>query len=254
MAFFSNTRVGYFPTQSNPILGTLNGAVTRAGNTVTLNNLTLILRTPVAASGSKSFTFTLNGTANVCPINVQSPNVNLGSFPLSTVTFSVGDTDYQRTISWSTSDGYGGSFLVQFPVAPTTPTVTSGGTGFRSILVTYGTTSFGAPNYGEVYLYGGTSDNPTTRIDSYNQIGTKTFTLTNVLPNTTYYFRAKATNLLKDSSYSSTISIKSQKDPKFLGGVDGRAKIIKKMYCSVDGKTKAMKFYGSAGGVTKRIF
>ena len=254
MAFFSNAIVGYFPTQSTPMYGTLAGAVTRAGNTVTLNNLVLHLSALTNVFGTKNFTFTLDNIANNLYINVPSPSRSLGTYNLTTVGFTVQDTDWQRTISWSSSDGRSGNFVVTFAVAPTTPTVTSAGTGFRSISVEYGTTSFGAPDTGIVRLYGGTTANPTTLIDSYDQTGTKTFTLTDVLPNTTYYFHAIADNHIKQSSYSSDITITSQKDPKFLGSARGKAALIKKMYCSVDGKTKAMKFYGSASGVTKSIF
>lgn len=253
MAFFSNTIVGWFPTQTTQMRGRLDGAVTRSGNVVTLNNLVLTLSSQSSVSGSKNFTFTLNGTANVCNINVPTPRMALGTFNLTTVGFTATDTEWQRTINWSTSDGASGSFTVAFPVAPTKPTVTSAGKGFRTISVTYGTTSFGVPDNGSVKLYGGTTANPTTQIDSYDQTGDKTFTLTDVLPSTTYHFRATASNGQKSAS-SSDITITSQADPKFLGSARGKAVRIKKMYCSVDGKTKNMKFYGSVSGVTKRIF
>ena len=252
MAFFTNVQVGNF--QGVPILGTLGGTVTRSGNNVTLSNLGLLLRAVSNVSGTKNFVFTLNGTSNTCPINAPTPMTVLGNFTLTTVSFTVASSEWQRQINWSTSDGASGRFTVTFPVAPDTPTVTSAGTSFKSISITYGTTSFGAPNSGTVILYGGTSDNPTTLIDSYSQTGDKTFVLSNVLPSTTYYFRARAGNSQLNSDYSTTITVTTQKTPKFLGSVNGKAVRIKKLYCSVDGKTKNMKFYGSASGVTKRIF
>ena len=251
MAFFSHTLVGNF--NGAPMLGTLNGAVTRAGNYVTLNNLNLDLRTTANVTGTKSFMFTLNGVTNSLSIEVLTPSTALGIFSLTTVGFTVPSSEWQSQAMWSTSDGKSGQFKVTYPVAPTTPTVTAS-TGFKSISVTYGTTSFGAPSGGTVSLYGGTSNKPTTEIDTYTQTGDKTFVMSGVLPSTTYYFRTRAFNGQKYSDYSSTVTVTTQKDPKFLGSANGKAVRIKKLYCSVDGKTKNMKFYGSASGVTKRIF
>ena len=251
MAFFSNTLVGYF--NGTPMLGTLNGTVTRAGNNVTLNNLYLGLRATANVTGTKTFVFTLNGVANSLSIAAPTPATVLGTFGLTTVSFTVPSDVWRSQAIWSTSDGRSGQFAITYPVAPDTPTVTAS-TGFKSISVTYGTTSFGAPSSGTVSLYGGTSNNPTTVIDTYTQTGDKTFVMSGVLPSTTYYFRTRAFNGQKYSDYSSTVTATTQKDPKFLGSANGKAVRIKKLYCSVDGKTKNMKFYGSASGVTKRIF
>lgn len=253
MAFFSNTRVGNFPTTQNPMFGTLNGAVTRVGNTVSLNNLSLQLTSQTPVMGNKNFAFTLNGTTTVCPIQLTTANRNLGIFSLSSTSFAINDGDWQKVISWSTSDGFSGTFNVEFPTFPDKPTISSACVGFGTISVKYGTTSFGAPSSGVVELFGGPENPPSHIIDSNTSTGDKTFTLTNVLSDTTYYFMARAYNL-KRERLSDKISIKSQKTPIFYGSANGRAVRIKKLYCSVDGKTKNMKFYGSVNGKTKRIY
>lgn len=251
MAFFTNTLVGNF--NGTQMRGTLDGVVTRNNNSVSLFNLTLSLSTLVNVSGTKNFTFTLNGVANTIYLNITTPKKDLGTYSLSNVNFTVQSGEWQKQIPWYTSDNQGGSFVVTFPVAPTKPTVVSAGTGFRTISVTYGTTSFGAPSTGVVRLYGGTDPNSGPLLDTYANTGTKTFTLADVLSNTTYYFRAVADNSQKLTN-SDRLDVTSQKDPKFLGSARGKAVRIKKMYCSKDGKTANMKFYGSVSGVTKRIF
>ncbi|MBR3254226.1 hypothetical protein IKF88_00630 [Candidatus Saccharibacteria bacterium] len=140
-------------------------------------------------------------------------------------------------------------------VAPATPTISSSALTSNSVAITYGTTSFGNPSTGTVTLYGGTTANPTTVLDTYNATGDHTFTHTNLLPSTTYYYRAKANNGQLDSSYSTEITITTDNVFRLYGSVNDEAKRIKKLYGSVNGETKEIKkLYGSVGGVTKRIY
>lgn len=116
-------------------------------------------------------------------------------------TFSVYYKDTRRddwvntTLSWSTSvdPGY---------TAPSTPTVTIGTKSVNSIAVTYGTSSFGYPSSGNVYLYGGTSSSPTTQITSKTTTGNSSYTNGSLASNTKYYYRSRANNGQMNSSYS----------------------------------------------------
>ena len=88
--------------------------------------------------------------------------------------------------------------------APTKPTTSSSNTSYSQNTVTYGTTSFGVPASGTVYLYGGTSTAPTTSLTSKTTTGNSSYSHTGLTPNTKYYYRSRAKNS-KDywSSYSS---------------------------------------------------
>lgn len=116
-------------------------------------------------------------------------------------TFSVYYKDTRRddwvntTLSWSTSvdPGY---------TAPSTPTVTIGTKSVDSIVVTYGTSSFGYPSSGNVYLYGGTSSSPTTQITSKTTTGNSSYTNGSLASNTEYYYRSRANNGQMNSNYS----------------------------------------------------
>lgn len=78
--------------------------------------------------------------------------------------------------------------------APEKPTVTATTAGKATNTVTYGTTSFGYPNAGTIYLYGGTSTAPTTQLASKTTTGNSSYTHSSLTPNTKYYYRARALN------------------------------------------------------------
>lgn len=89
---------------------------------------------------------------------------------------------------------------------PTKPTVSASSSASTSTSVTYGTTSFGNPSSGTVYLYGGTSSTPTTQINSKSTTGNSTYTHSSLNANTRYYYRARANNGQLWSDYSDTVS------------------------------------------------
>ena len=89
---------------------------------------------------------------------------------------------------------------------PAKPTVSTSVSSDTQINVTYGTTSWGNPNSGTVYLYGGTSTAPTTQIASKTTTGNSTYSHTGLSANTMYYYRARANNGQLNSDYSTEVS------------------------------------------------
>lgn len=248
--FFSNIQVGRW-SNNVPLLGTLNGSVSRNNNTVTVSGLlTVIASTPV--SGSKQLVFTLGSSAT--PLMLTGNNTtNFGNLNISPANFSVSPTQTSQVVSWQTSDGFSGQFLITFPAPPAAPTISATTISHDTIEVTYGTTSFGSPATGTVTLYGSESSSPTTQIDAVSTTGNKTFTFAGLSPSTTYYFKATADNG-QMSSNSSVKSATTMPEPIFYIPVGGKAKKTKKLYCSVNGKTKLVeKLYGSVNGKTKRV-
>lgn len=150
------------------------------------------------------------------------------------------------------------NFDVTIPIqytAPDTPTISVGTVNAEDANIDYGTASFGNPSTGTVYLYGGTTANPTTEIDNKTTTGTSTFNWSSLSPNTTYYVRARAYNGQLWSDYSADATFTTLYIAKLYGSVNNQTKRIKKLYGSVNGQSKQIvKMYGSVNGVTKRIF
>ena len=182
------------------------------------------------------------GASTVSATNATINFPNIGDNVIATTSGSI--TGTSGTVSGGVKLGYygttwggtdlSGSITLPDPyVAPTTPTISSGTVTTTSAEITYGTTSFGTPSTGTVTLYGGTSANPTTAIDTYSSTGDHTFTYTGLTPDTTYYFRAKANNGQLDSDYSTEISVTTMPGKGFYGSVNGVAKKAIKLYGSV---------------------
>lgn len=117
-----------------------------------------------------------------------------------TVTYTAGSgqrSDFQGT--WSVDvGGFPGAYT-----APNTPTLSTSVASDTQINITYGTTSFGNPSSGTVYLYGGTAASPTAQIASKTTTGNSTYNYTGLTNNTKYYFRSRAKNSQLWSNYSS---------------------------------------------------
>lgn len=120
-----------------------------------------------------------------------------------------------RTVTWSAGSGLRSDFagtwstVVNFPVqytAPDVPTVSAAvlsSNPTAAIEVTWGTSSFGNPSSGTVYLYGGTSASPSTQFLTKTTTGNSIFVHNEpLIPNTRYYYRARACNSQLCSSYS----------------------------------------------------
>lgn len=144
--------------------------------------------------------------------------------------------------------------MPQFIVAPNTPTVSASNNDPYKNSVTFGTSSFGVPSTGTVYLYGGTSNNPTTQLTSKSTLGNSTYTHTGLLPNTTYYYRARAKNSANQwSAYSSTISITTKR--AVYVSYEDKTKLARKVETSYNGLARnVLKLYDSDDGTARRIY
>lgn len=251
--FFNNVQVGKWSPLNTAILGTLKGSVTRVGNTVRMPaNLVLYSATPT--SGSKQFTFTLNGFQHTYLISGDASNPYIGTYDLGILQIPVTSTQSSATITWSTSDGFSGTFNITFPAPPAKPFLyVSVDMYYDHLLVDYGTSSYGSPNTGVTTLYGGTDPNPTMVLDTCEATWGRRFYYGDLKPSTTYYFKVVADNG-QMSTESDIVSKTTKKAPVFYVPVDGKARKTAKMYCSVNGKTKRVeKFYGSVNGIARRV-
>lgn len=160
---------------------------------------------------NKNYTLNFNGTSSA----QYSPSMNINEgVTMAERTQSVaGGSSISASGSWY-SYNYGSfninlSQTVNLPVfatKPATPTVSASTGTATTTSVTYGTTSFGTPNSGTVYLYGGTGSAPTGSITSKTTTGNSTFTHSGLASNTRYYYRARAYNNQLWSDYSSTVN------------------------------------------------
>ena len=91
--------------------------------------------------------------------------------------------------------------------APTTPTISGSASAFNTVTVTYGTSSFGNPSTGTVYLYGASNSTPSTVVAQSSSTGDNVYTNTSLVGNTTYYYRSNAVNSQATSGYSTEITI-----------------------------------------------
>lgn len=109
---------------------------------------------------------------------------------------------------------------------------------------------------GSIVLYGGTTPNPTTVLDTQTTTGPHTFLHNNLTVGDTYYYRARATNSQQSSdSVEVAVTLQGTTSPKTYGSVNGDATKITKIYGSVNGQaTTITKLYGSVNGQAKRIF
>lgn len=249
---------GYWDQQYNYKDYHWSGNWSKSGNTITLSNMKLWM----------TFTYVSGGTGVTDTVTVTGGSAQTVTFPtfsntytssqasISNTSFTVSGTATSKTIQIEIAGENTGSTTIYFDatyVAPTTPTITATANSGSSITINYGTTSFGNPSTGTIYLYYGTSSSTiTTLLDTKTTTGTNTFTHTGLNGNTTYYYRTRAYNGQLYSSYVSTSA--TTKAPLY-GSVGGQTKTVQKLYGSVNGQTKAIqKFYGSVNGQTKRIY
>lgn len=178
---------------------TLTGNVSRSGNTVTLSSLYCSTAAANAWGTSSGTVFMIqnNGGGELTRHTGITMNNGSGGFSFNNVSVTVGASTTSYTFRFYCSDnGVSHNFTVTFPAgqtAPATPTCTPTASSASLINISWGTTNLGNPT-GSVSLYNGTTNNPT------NLLQTKTTTVTNIFgndqrtANTTYYYKATASN------------------------------------------------------------
>ncbi len=260
--FLDGVNIGFWGSSNNTMYGTLNGTVTRSGNTVTLSSMTLKITTRYASTGSGTIWFEVNGTRTSMYINAgSSGTTNLGTHNLNNTSFGVTTTQTSKDVSWLSSDSKSGTFPVTFPsgaTVPNTPTNSLVGYGAGSITVSYGTTSFGTAGAGTVSLYMATDSSFSDEIEvaSKTTTGQSETTITGLSHRNEYYFRSRATSTVGNSSYSTTVGpVTPNPAVKIYGSVNGSTAMVITPYGSVSGETKRIvKIYGSVNGEAKLIY
>lgn len=143
-------------------------------------------------------TLTFNGVTKGAGYSYTG-SVGTGWIDLKTVSgYSVSTSG--GNYSWTFSNPSGGvlgcSGTISIPAqsyAPTTPTCTASSNSATLVNVTWGTSNLGNPT-GTVSLYEGTTNNPTELLYSKTTTGTSMFGRDQRTANTTYYYKATASN------------------------------------------------------------
>lgn len=148
---------------------------------------------------------------------------------------------------------YGEASLPEVTIAPNVPTISGSNIDAFTNTITYGTASFGYPSTGTVTLYGSTDGTNWSELTSKTSTGNSTFTHSGILPNTTYYYRARAANGRAQSGYTSTLTITTK--PAVYVSYNGSSKAAQRGYASLNGTSKEiLKIYDSNNGVSRRIY
>lgn len=171
----------------------------------------------------------------------------------STQSVAVGGGVYMGYFNIGSSDLWGSASLPQVTIAPNTPTISGSNLDAFTNTITYGTTGFGFPSTGTVTLYTSTNNSTWTTLASKTNTGNSSFTHAGILPNTTYYYRARAVNSRSQSSYTSSLSITTK--PAVYVSYNGSSKAAQRGYASLNGSSKEiLKIYDSNNGVSRRIY
>lgn len=213
--FLSGTRIGYWSASNNYIYANLTGNISRSGNTVTLSGMTLAMTATYNSTGSSDFTFTVNGTST--GFRAYASGTNLGSYSLNSTSLSVSASQTSATISWSSSDGYSGTFNITFPAggtAPSTPTVSvieayPDGAKLSVSIGSYGTPSSEENRYIEGDIFGtSTFGSPYKLAFAYRETSAELIISNSssgspadftILANKQYYFGGYANNTVLSS-------------------------------------------------------
>lgn len=215
--FFSNQQIWYWTQSSHWIKGTLTGTVSRSGNTVTLSSMSLSLSWwSSSAWGSDTLSFTVNGTKTSRSVSAGST-----SFAVNSTSFSVGTTDTSKSVGWSSSDGYSGSFTVTFPsgaTAPSTPSVSISSRTWNSVTGSVSISSFGTPSSeANRYIEFGVCNSSNTAYGNPYRFATKkavtssSFTINNSSSTGSTAFSLKGCKSFKIGGYANNTKLSSNK-------------------------------------------
>ena len=213
--FLSETRIGYWSISTNYINANLAGNISRSGNTVTLSGMVLALTSTVTSTGSSDFSFTVNGTST--SFRIYASGTDLGSYSLNNTSFTATSSQTSATISWSSSDGYSGTFNITFPAggtAPSTPTVNvveayPDGAKLHVSISSYGTPTSEDNRYIEGDIFGTSSFGPPYKVKGVLRETSADIVVDNscvglpadftILANKQYYFGGYASNTVLTS-------------------------------------------------------
>lgn len=197
--FFSGQWIGTWSGQA--MIGTLTGDVSRSGNTLTLNNLNCSWSATYGAGSDSGAWFAIyegwDGWWELARGTGLSMSGGNGSKWIgSTVGITIGASETSHSFTFRSSDGAAISFTVSFPAsiwAPATPSCSASSNSATLVNVTWGTSDLGNPT-GTVSLYEGTTNNPNELMYSKTTTGTSVFGRDQRTANTTYYYKATASN------------------------------------------------------------
>ena len=250
----------YWSTPTNYKSYHWSGSWNKSGNTITLSNMKLWMTFTYPSGGTQvtDVVTVTGGSQQTVYFADWSNSYTSGIANISNTSFTVSPNATSQTITIQIEGENTGSTTIHFDATyqpPATPTLTVTATSATSISITYGTTSFGNPATGAIVLkYGTSSSAITNQIDSSSTTGNHTFVHTGLNPNTTYYYRATATNT-QSLSTNSTVKNATTPRPPFYGSVNNQTKAATKLLGSVNGLSKnVVKYYGSVNGVSKQIF
>lgn len=147
-------------------------------------------------NGYVQYTAAVNGGASFTTNEYTSGELTGGSSKSLSGTWSVMGT-YSATASETVT-------MPQFIIAPTKPVVTVETNNAHQNTITWSESSYGYPASGNVKLWYSTSSTFSTEtlLDTKTTTGQWTYTHTGLTANTTYYYRAKATNGSASSDYA----------------------------------------------------
>lgn len=188
---------------------TLTGNVSRSGNTVTLSSLYCSTAAANAWGTDTGTVFMIqnSGGGELTRHTGITMNNGGGGFSFNNVSVTVGASATSYTFRfWCSDNNVAHNFTVSFPagqVAPATPTCTASSNSATLVNVTWGTSNLGNPA-GTVSLYEGTTNNPTELLYSKTTTGTSVFGRDQRTANTTYYYKATASNSV--GTVSSTVA------------------------------------------------
>lgn len=237
-------------------------SITHSGNTATISGAFGVKNEgSYTAHYDYPITARIRDVTNYQQVVSGGYNFSPGGIVDSGVSFSfsvpASDTTASFTIDWVYNNGYANNvytYTVNFETsytAPDRPTISVGTRTANTIVLTYGTTSFGNPSTGTVYLYGGDSASPTTQIASKTTTGNSSYTHSGLVPNTKYYYRSKASNSQASSDYYTTFGITLPVNPTVsVGSVSGKDAVINYSMPADGGYHNKIIQYSRDGGVT----
>lgn len=151
--------------------------------------------------------------------------------------------------------------LPAFIIAPSTPTLSIVNNNAHQNTITYGTSSWGQPNSGNIKLW--VADNPSftseTLLQTKTTTGSNVFVHTSLTADTTYYYRTLATNGSASSNYVSesvttrkALYVPTPNDPE----ETNETILVQKLLVPFNGLSKnVIKLYrGNADDEAERIF